>query len=143
MSTDFISIIGYGTFITHGFWKNKKNVEVCVVKNFIRIFIPERNWFPYALPLKNSYFKALKFEVTKRELEELDIYEGVNSGLFKRVKTEVDLKNDKQIEAFIYVPTTNTIISQRLTSELDRFDSWKKEIEKSPEVLKKFPELLL
>lgn len=143
MSTDFISIIGYGTFITHGFWKDKKNVEVCVVKNFIRIFIPERNWFPYALPLKNSYFKALKFEVTKRELEELDIYEGVNSGLFKRVRTEVDLKNDKQIEAFIYVPTTNTIISQRLTSELDRFDSWKKEIEKSLEVLKNFPELLL
>ena len=143
MSTDFIPIIGYGTFITHGFWKDKKNVEVCVVKNFIRIFIPERNWFPYALPLKNSYFKALKLEVTKRELEELDIYEGVNSGLFKRVKTEVVLKNDKQIEAFIYVPTTNTIISQRLTSELDRFDSWKKELEKSSEVLKNFPELLL
>jgi len=143
LSTDFISIIGYGTFITHGFWKDKRNVEVCVVKNFIRIFIPERNWFPYALPLKNSFFKALKFEVTKRELEELDIYEGVNSGLFKRLKTEVVLKNDKQVEAFIYIPTTNTIISQRLTSELDRFDSWKKEIEKSPEVLKKFPELLL
>ncbi|MHA1255130.1 MAG: gamma-glutamylcyclotransferase family protein [Promethearchaeota archaeon] len=143
MSTDFISIIGYGTFITHGFWKDKRNVEVCVVKNFIRIFIPERNWFPYALPLKNSFFKALKFEVTKRELEELDIYEGVNSGLFKRLKTEVVLKNDKQVEAFIYIPTTNTIISQRLTSELDRFDSWKKEIENSPEVLKKFPELLL
>lgn len=143
MSTDFIPIIGYGTFITHGFWKDKKNVEVCVVKNFIRIFIPERNWFPYALPLKNSYFKALKFEVTKRELEVLDIYEGVNSGLFKRVKTEVVLKNNKQIEAFIYVPTINTIISQRLTSELDRFDSWKKEIEKSPEILKSFPELLL
>lgn len=143
MSTDFISIIGYGTFITHGFWKDKRNVEVCVVKNFIRIFIPERNWFPYALPLKNSFFKALKFEVTKRELEELDIYEGVNSGLFKRLKTEVVLKNDKQVEAFIYIPTINTIISQRLTSELDRFDSWKKEIENSPEVLKKFPELLL
>ena len=143
MSTDFIPIIGYGTFITHGFWKDKRNVEVCVVKNFIRIFIPERNWFPYALPLKNSFFKALKFEVTKQELKELDIYEGVNSGLFKRLKTEVVLKNDKQIEAFIYIPTTNTIISQRLTSELDRFDSWKKEIEKSPEVLKKFPELLL
>lgn len=95
------------------------------------------------ITLKNFYFKALKFEVTKRELEVLDIYEGVNSGLFKRVKTEVVLKNNKQIEAFIYVPTINTIISQRLTSELDRFDSWKKEIEKSPEILKSFPELLL
>jgi len=143
LSSDFIPIIGYGTFITHDFWKDKKNVEVCIVKNYIRIFIPKRNWFPYALPLKNSFFKALKFEVNKQELEELDIYEGINSGLFKRVKTEVVLKNDKQIEAFIYVPTTNTIISQGLSPKLDRFDSWKKEIEKSVEILNKFPELLL
>lgn len=143
MSTDFIPIIGYGTFITHGFWKDKRNVEVCVVKNFIRIFIPERNWFPYALSLEDSFFKALKFEVTKRELEELDIYEGVKSGLFKRVKTEVLLKNDKQIEAFIYIPTNNTINSQGLSPDLDKSDSWKKEIEKSSETLKNFPELLL
>ena len=143
MSTDFIPIIGYGTFITHGFWKDKRNVEVCVVKDFIRIFIPKRNWFPYALSLKNSSFKALKFEVTKRELEELDIYEGVKSGLFKRVKTEVFLKNDKQIEAFIYIPTNNTINSQGLSPDLDKSDSWKKEIEKSSETLKNFPELLL
>lgn len=143
MSTDFIPIIGYGTFITHGFWKDKRNVEVCVVKNFIRIFIPKRNWFPYALPLKNSFFKALKFEVNKQELEELDIYEGVKSGLFKRVEIEVVLKHNKQIEAFIYIPTNNTIISQGLSPKLDRFDSWKKEIEKSVETLKKFPELLL
>jgi len=143
LSTDFIPIIGYGTFITHGFWKDKRNVEVCVVKDFIRIFIPKRNWFPYALSLKNSSFKALKFEVTKRELEELDIYEGVKSGLFKRVKTEVLLKNDKQIEAFIYIPTNNTINSQGLSPDLDKSDSWKKEIEKSSETLKNFPELLL
>lgn len=143
MSTDFISIVGYGTFITHGFWKDKRNVEVCIVKDFIRIFIPERNWFPYALSLKNSFFKALKFEVTKQELEELDIYEGVKSGLFKRIKTEVVLKNNKQIEAFIYIPTKNTIISQGLCPEIDESDSWKKEIEKSNEVLKRFPELLL
>ena len=143
MSTDFIPIIGYGTFITHGFWKDKRNVEVCVVKDFIRIFIPERNWFPYALPHKNSFFNALKFEVTKQELEELDIYEGVESGLFKRIKTTSVLKNNKQIEAFIYIPTKNTIISQNICPEIDESDSWKKEIEKSNEVLKKFPELLL
>jgi len=65
LSSDFIPIIGYGTFITHDFWKDKKNVEVCIVKNYIRIFIPKRNWFPYALPLKNSFFKALKFEPVK------------------------------------------------------------------------------
>jgi len=89
LSANFIPIIGYGTFITHDFWKDKKNVEVCRVKNYKRIYIPEKSWFPYALPQKNSYFKALKFEVTKQELEELDTYEGVKSGLFKRIKTEI------------------------------------------------------
>ena len=143
MTPDLIPIIGYGTFITRGFWKDKRNVEVCIVKNYIRIYIPEKNWFPYALPLKNSFFKALKFEVNKQELEELDIYEGVNSGLFKRVKTKVILPNNKQIEAFIYIPTNNTIISQRLSPDQDKFDSWKKKIKKSFETLKKFPELLL
>jgi len=94
--------------------------------------------------LKCVWLKILlEFSFLREIGLELDIYEGVNSGLFKRLKTEVVLKNDKQIEAFIYIPTTNTIISQRLTSELDIFDSWKKEIEKSPKVLKKFPELLL
>ena len=143
MSTNFIPIIGYGTFITRGFWKDKRNVEVCVVKNYIRIYIPERIWFPYALPLKESTFKALKFEVTIQELAELDIYEGVKTGFFKRVKTEVVLKNNELIEAFIYIPTNNTIISLGLSPELDKFDRWKKEIEKSVEALKNFPELLL
>ena len=143
MNPDFITIIGYGTFITRGFWKDKRNVEVCVVKDFIRIYIPERNWFPYALPLKDSFFKALKFEVTNQELVELDVYEGVKSGLFKRVKTKVVLINNEYTEAYIYIPTNNTIISEGLSPELDKSDSWKKEIEKSVETLKKFPELLL
>jgi hypothetical protein len=143
LNSEFIPIIGYGTFITRGFWKGKRNVAVCVVKDYIRIYIPEKTWFPYALPLKNSFFKALKFDVTHQELEELDIYEGVKSGLFKRVKTQVILKNNKQIEAFIYIPTKNTIISEGLSSELDEFDCWKKEIEKSVETLLQFPELLL
>ena len=66
-----LSLIGYGTFITHGHWKNKDNVEVCVVYNFIRIF-PEGNWFPYVLPLKKSSFWALKFDVNEKQLNEIN-----------------------------------------------------------------------
>ncbi|MFX1392625.1 MAG: hypothetical protein ACFFAH_03540 [Promethearchaeota archaeon] len=25
-----LSVVGYGTFITHGYWKDKLNVEVCL-----------------------------------------------------------------------------------------------------------------
>ncbi len=136
------SVVGYGTFITHGLWKHKLNVEVCIVKNYVRIF-PEGNWFPYVLPLKESSFNALKFCVSKEELEELDVYEGVSAGLFERIETEILLKNNRTTKAFIYVPTENTIISQKLRLGIDRNDSWKKEIEKFSEIVKKFPQLVI
>jgi gamma-glutamylcyclotransferase (GGCT)/AIG2-like uncharacterized protein YtfP len=141
-STGFklISIIGYGTFITRNLWKDKKNVEVCTVKNFARIY-PKNSWFPYVLRSKGS-FKALKFDVNEQELESLDRIEGVFEGLFKRVNTEIYLKNDQKTSAFIYVPTDKTIKSQNLFLELDKTDQWKEEIKKYSEIVNKFPELI-
>ncbi len=141
-STGFklISIIGYGTFITRNLWKDKKNVEVCTVKNFTRIY-PKNSWFPYVLRSKGS-FKALKFDVNEQELETLDRIEGVFEGLFKRVNTEIYLKNDQKASAFIYVPTDKTIKSQNLFLELDKTDQWKEEIKKYSEIVNKFPELI-
>ena len=141
LESQLSSVVGYGTFITRGYWKDKKNVEVCLVEDYIRIF-PKNNWFPYVLPLKNSSFNALIFKVNNQELEALDRYEGVNSGLFKRITTDIILKDHKKIEAFIYIPTNETIISQGLSPVLDKQDLWKKEIEKFPEVVTKFPELI-
>ena len=141
-STGFklIPIIGYGTFITRNLWEDKKNVEVCTVKNFTRIY-PKNSLFPYVLQSKGS-FKALKFDVTEQELETLDRIEGVYEGLFKRVNTEISLKNDRKSSAFIYVPTDKTIKSQNLFLESDKTDQWKEEIKKHSEIVNKFPELI-
>ncbi len=139
-SFNLISIVGYGTFITRNLWIDKTNVEICLVKNFTRIY-PKGNWFPYALS-SNGSFKALKFDVDKQELETLDLIEGVSEGLFERVTTEIYLKNNTKSSAFIYIPTNNTIISQNLTLELDKKDRWKEEILKNSEVINKFPELV-
>ncbi|MFX0070961.1 MAG: gamma-glutamylcyclotransferase family protein [Candidatus Hermodarchaeota archaeon] len=137
-----ISIVGYGTFITHRHWKNKSNVEICTVINYVRIF-PKGNWFPYVLPLKGASFKALKFDVNEQELEALDQYEGVYAGLYRRVQTEVFLNENRKRKAFIYVPTENTIKTQNLSIEIDRNDRWKEEMYKYPELREKFPELFL
>jgi len=137
---DGIPIIGYGTFITRNIWKNKLNVEVCTVLNYSRI-LQKRNWFPYALKSKRS-FKALKFDVDHKELEYLDYIEGVAQNLFKREKAEILLKNNVKSYAFIYVPTDLTIKSQKLSLEIDYNDTWKEEIKKNEEVVRKFPELL-
>jgi gamma-glutamylcyclotransferase (GGCT)/AIG2-like uncharacterized protein YtfP len=134
--------VGYGTFITKGHWKDKENVETCIVKDFIRIY-PKTNWFPFILPAKGNSFKALKFDVEKGQLNALDLYEGVSANLYDRVETQVFLKNNDKINAFIYVPTQETIESQGLTPEMDKNDSWKEEIKKIPEIVKKFPELIL
>ncbi len=137
--SNFISVIGYGTFITRGLWKNKFNVEVCTVINYSRIF-PGNNWFPYALKSAGS-FKALKFDVTKEEIYFLDKIEGVNNGLFKRVMVDILLKNNRPSSAFMYVPTEETIVSQKLALESDKIDRWKEKIKKIPEVVRKFPDL--
>ena len=141
MPFDLISVVGYGTFITKGHWKDKDNVEVCVVKDFVRI-LPRGNWFPYILPAKGSSFTALKFDVRKGQLKTLDQYEGVSVDLYDRVKTQVVLKNNEIVNAFIYIPTQKTIESQNLTPELDKNDRWREEIKKFPEIVKLFPELI-
>jgi len=135
-----VSVIGYGTFITRGHWKDKKNVEVCKVPNFIRIY-PEGNWFPFVLPLENSSFWALKFDVNEEHLKQLDYYEGLHTGLFERYEIEIILKNDNKSKALIYVPTQETVISFNLSPELDLNDRWKEEIKKNSEMILKFPEL--
>ena len=141
MTQGLISIVGYGTFITKGYWKDKIDVKTCLVKDYIRIF-PEGNWFPYALHYKGGSFWALKFDVSEKELDDLDQYEGVSAKLFKRVETQVILKNDEEICAYIYVPTEETIELQKLSHEMDKIDRWKEEIKKNPDIAKKFPELI-
>ena len=137
--SNFISVIGYGTFITRGLWKDKFNVEVCTVNSFTRIF-PINSWFPYVLKSSGS-FKALKFDVTEEEIKLLDIIEGVDNGLFKRVMVDILLKNNQSSSAFMYVPTEETIVSQKLTLKSDKIDRWKEEIKKIPEIVRKFPDL--
>ena len=138
--SNLFSIIGYGTFITQGYWKDKPNVQVCLIKNFTRIF-PKNSCFPYVLPSNNSFW-ALKFDVNEQELKQLDKYEGVSLGLFWREKTEIIFKNGKKSTAFIYIPTKNSIISKNLTLESDKEDRWKEQIKKYPEILVQFPELM-
>ncbi|MFW9897697.1 MAG: gamma-glutamylcyclotransferase family protein [Candidatus Thorarchaeota archaeon] len=142
LTSNLISIVGYGTFITQGYWKKKNNVEVCLIKDFIRIF-PKGNWFPYALPCKHFSFWALRFCVLEEELDELDRYEGVDAGLFQRIKISILLKNDRNVNAFMYIPTNDTVKSLNLNFDIDKTDRWKEEIKKIPEVVKKFPELIL
>ncbi len=139
--SNIISVVGYGTFITHGLWKDKFNVEVCTVINFSRIF-PTNNWFPYALKSTGS-FKALKFDVSKEEIHYLDDIEGVSNGLFKRVMVNILLKNSWSSSAFMYIPTEETIASQKLTLESDKIDRWKEEIKNIPEIVRNFPDLFI
>ncbi|MBY9017320.1 MAG: gamma-glutamylcyclotransferase [Candidatus Lokiarchaeota archaeon] len=137
----YASVIGYGTFITRGYWKDKQNVESCLVNNYSRVF-PRKYWFPVVLPSDDSFW-ALKFDVSQEELNQLDNYEGVHLGLFERIQTKVELKTGSKINAFLYVPTENLIVSQMLTNELDTSDRWKEHIRTFPEIVQLFPELIL
>jgi serine protease inhibitor len=139
---NLVSVIGYGTFISRGIWRTKKNVEVCIVKDYIRIY-PEGHWYPFILPLKGSSLYALKFDVTKEELRNFDFYEGVSENYFKREIIEVYCKNNEKIQAYIYLPTDQLITKYKISIDLDEKDRWKEEIKKDPEIIEKFPELIL
>ncbi len=141
INSEIINVVGYGTFITKLQWINDPNVEVCTINDFIRI-LPRGNWFPYVLPLQKKSFKALKFSVDETHLKKLDIYEGVQANLFERVEIEIIIKNQNRINAFIYIPTKDTIKTQKLNPNIDENDSWKEEIKKFPEIIKKFPDLI-
>ncbi|MBN1216539.1 MAG: gamma-glutamylcyclotransferase [Candidatus Lokiarchaeota archaeon] len=135
------SIIGYGTFITKGYWKDKENIEVCKVPGYRRIY-PEGNWFPYVLKDKESSFWALKFDVSGDDLYQLDVYEGVFLGFYKRILIEINTKNYVLKKAYMYIPTEETVKKEKLSLEMDIIDKWKNEIKKNTEIIKLFPELL-
>ncbi|MFX0019634.1 MAG: gamma-glutamylcyclotransferase family protein [Promethearchaeota archaeon] len=141
-SYNLVSVIGYGTFISRGIWRTKRNVEVCLIEGYIRIY-PEGFWYPCVLPSERSSFYALKFDVTKEELRYLDFYEGVSENYFKREIIEVYLKNNEKVQAYIYLPTDQLITKYKLSVNLDEKDRWKEEIKKDSEIIEKFPELIL
>lgn len=141
-SSNLVSVIGYGTFISRGIWRTKKNVEICLVKDYIRIY-PEGYWYPFILPSEGSSFFALKFDVTKEELKDLDFIEGVSENYFKREVIEVYRKNNEKIQAYIYLPTDQLITKNKLSVSLDDKDRWKEEIKNDSEIIEKFPELIL
>jgi len=139
---NLVSVIGYGTFISRGIWRTKKNLEVCIVKDYVRIY-PKGHWYPFILPSGGSSFYALKFDVTKEELRNLDFYEGISENHFKREIIEVYRKNNEKIQAYIYLPTDQLITKYKISVNLDEKDRWKEEIKKYPEIIEKFPELIL
>lgn len=139
-SLKFSTVVGYGTFITRKYFEQFQNVVVCQIHNYIRIY-PEGNWFPYALPCEGTSFWALKFSVNKQELEKLDQYEGVPSGLYDRVELSFSLTDHNEEKGFIYIPSENTIQKYGLSPEMDPNDRWKEEIRKFPDIIEKYPEL--
>ena len=54
---NFVSMIGYGTFITQEFYKTAKNPQVCFVKGYQRVYPHHPDiFYPFILP-QNGFFK--------------------------------------------------------------------------------------
>ncbi|MFO8018473.1 MAG: gamma-glutamylcyclotransferase family protein [Promethearchaeia archaeon] len=136
-------VVGYGTFITELYYDCYERIPIkpCKVLDYVRI-LPKGHPFPYVLPKQGDAFWALLFSVTKIQLDKLDFYEGVDVGIYRRERTQVKLKTQKLIKAFIYVPTEKTIQEEDLSYETDKEDRWQDEIKNHPKIVKNFPELV-
>lgn len=136
-----VRVVGYGTFITRRTFLRYKNVGLCKVTGFQRVY-PPRSSYPFALPGGDKDgFWALLFDVPAEELPGLDAYEGVPE-LYERRTIVVNLASQETIPADIYVASTKAIQDFKLASTKDPTDRWREVIkEKIPDILVQYPEL--
>ena len=73
----------------------------------------------------------------------MDIYEGVEAGLYTREKIEVEVLSGKIYEAYIYIPTEKCIDEYDLSLDKDLDDQWLEEIKKNKDVCNKFSYLFI
>ncbi|MFW9890271.1 MAG: gamma-glutamylcyclotransferase family protein [Candidatus Thorarchaeota archaeon] len=137
-------LVGYGTFITKGTWKNYPSCRVCKVPGLRRMYDPKMAWFPFAIDDEETEMLAVCFLVDEDSLEAFDRYEGVGQGLNERVKREVLVKEEDGIwisrEAWIYLPTSSTMENPLFPWE-DSDDRWLREnIQELVELHASFPE---
>ncbi|TFH28551.1 MAG: gamma-glutamylcyclotransferase [Promethearchaeota archaeon] len=117
-----VNIIGYGTFISNQTILKSTDVQVCKILNFRRVWTGE-TVFPFVLKDSTfSGFYGLVFQVSPARLDKLDMYEGVDQGMFTRDSIEVELLSGEILEACIYVPTPKTITEFNLSSTSDPDD---------------------
>ena len=121
-------VIGYGTFIIKSAQGDLRfNLKgIAKVKNYFRLFHPRFQhlfgyWYPFAIEMNHSSFKALVYEVNENDLTTLDEYEGV-PGLYQRITCNISL-NGEEREAELYIPSEYTQI--RLREEIDEYFSEK------------------
>jgi len=136
-------LVGYGTFITKGTWKRYPSSKVCKVPGFRRVYNPEMAWYPFAIVDEQAEILAVCFLVNDKHLEHFDRIEGVELGLYERIKKEVFIKMDDAwitIEAWIYLPTGGTMRHPLFPWD-DSKDRWlNDEIRKLVELQGCFPE---
>ncbi len=138
----FVRVVGYGTFITRRTFERYKNLELCKVTGFKRVY-PPRSGYPFALPCgEKDGFWALLFDVPVEELPSFDNYEGAPI-LYERKTISVQLKSSQMVSAEIYVASKKEIQDCNLTTTMDPTDRWRDVIKaKVPDLLEKFPELV-
>ena len=61
------------------------------------------NRFPYILPDENGTIRGNVVEVNDTELKRLDVYEGLETGLYKREEVKVFWEKEGWITAYVYV----------------------------------------
>ncbi|MFW9889688.1 MAG: gamma-glutamylcyclotransferase family protein, partial [Candidatus Thorarchaeota archaeon] len=118
--------------------------RVCRVPGLRRVYDPKMAWFPFAVVDEQAEMLAVCFMVDEDSLEAFDRYEGVGQGLYERVKREVLVKDDDGTwvsrEAWIYMPTSETIQNLLFPWE-DEDDRWlREEIQQLTDLRDSFPE---
>ncbi len=109
----------------------------------MRRILPINYAYPFVIKDPNfPGFRALIYDISKKELENFDYYEGIDVGLYIREKILASLPNGNKKIAFIYLPSEKTINQLKLNIKIDENDNWRDVIKNNPEIIRKFPDIL-
>jgi len=84
---------------------------------------PGHQRFPAMIQDENGNGTVVEVhEVNNQQLREYDMYEGINTGLYKRVKVKVDMDSGEKVESWVYVAGPELIRATNIFKEIPNGD---------------------
>ena len=132
-----VTIATYGTLITRGWYRGKKNARPVIVRCFRR-FYRKSSGFPVIVRDRNSSLWVLAFDADRDELSSMDMHE---LGYFTRERIVVEEKSGEKTDAWIYIPKPEFLLRYNVKTKEDLDDNFLDEIRASKAAID-FPELM-
>jgi|TARA_R110002167_G_scaffold142738_1_gene331577 gamma-glutamylcyclotransferase (GGCT)/AIG2-like uncharacterized protein YtfP len=104
------------------------NKNTGVVKNTSLVF-PGHQRFPAMIQDYQGKGTVVEVhDVTSEDLAQYDLYEGINTGLYERVKVDVKMDNGDKVKAWVYVAGSQLLELVNVFKEIPNGDWYNRKV---------------